>query len=458
MLLVGTENQGCNKNAFPYDLSVLGKLLGEDAAAPGSTQVSALVLTPWSMQPGTEDDPLQYSEAVVEPLTLEYEAPEHDTMLRNGEAARAGSAGTPSRPAHPEDAVSFRFDPKVWEQVHLKDESNLIFYEGGLDDENDGTAGGFDEIQEQFRESEEIQASGAHTQSNSAEHSCMSAPFYFLWGIMLRILQPYFEIDSSDVMLRLSRSFVPIRPLLAGEHHQMNMVLRLHKIWTRIRQFSQARSPETAETNATIDSDFSDDEWTYSRRADLYGPFWIATTLILLLSLSGTVSHLLHRASVHTVQTAKASTAVKPVWKTSEIIRLTVSAAIIYGYELLAATVLWALRLVYRSQGQVPPWTTMLCVVGYAQGPLVPASLLALFPYQFFQFVVMVVAFALSVGFLARNLLIEPLAGADTSLDAGEATITEPIWLLKQRALVPALVAGLLQIGFAIWCVLFIIL
>ncbi|KAF6004276.1 hypothetical protein F1559_004628 [Cyanidiococcus yangmingshanensis] len=381
-----------------------------------------------------------------DPLVLEYAAPRRENDHRDEPEGFTAVSGNQRFPAGTQ--TGFRFEPARWEPVELKEESNLVFYEG---EEYSAHSVDIDEIQEQPREPQRRAAAAAEHGPAPGETSWASAPVQFLWTFLLRVLGPYFEIDSDDVMLRLSRALIPLQPLLAEKMSTGAFTSRLRKLWGRLRAAPNSESAETDDTSAV-----QEDHKPYSNKADLYGPFWIATTLILLFSMSSSISSLIRRAWLGQSVVIQVQ---GPIWKRSDVIGVTISAAVIYGYEILAATLFWALRrFLFRSQGPAPVWATSACVFGYALSPLIPAAVLALFPHRLFQIVVLLVASGISSSFLMRNLLIEPLAGEATTGDATTSSTATVQWPWNRQVLIPALIMAVFQAGLAIWCIFFLAL
>jgi hypothetical protein len=390
--------------------------------------------------PGKEEDDSDL-------LVLEYAAPGEESEQENQPAVFPAAAGLRWPSADPQTGL--RPEPGRWEPRHLKEESNLVFYEGG---DHGASFAALDEIQEQPQSlPDRADTAAAASSRASRETSWANAPVQLVWAFLLRLLGPYFEIESDDIILRVTRAIVPLRPLLAGGVSTDSFGSRLRKVWGRLRPASRPDAADTDDLSAVRENVI-----VYSSKADLYGPFWIATTIILLLSMSSTVSRLIRQAWLgHTIDVQ----AVKPLWKRSDAIRMTISATVIYGYETLAATLFWALRrFLFRSGEQVPGWATTACVFGYAQSPFILAAMLALFPQRLFQTVVVAVASVFSVSFLMRNLLIEPLAGETVADDVSTPATVTVQWQWKQSALIPALVSVVFQIGFAIWFILFLVM
>ncbi|KAL9600044.1 MAG: hypothetical protein Q9219_003414 [cf. Caloplaca sp. 3 TL-2023] len=133
---------------------------------------------------------------------------------------------------------------------------------------------------------------------------------------------------------------------------------------------------------------------------DLYGPFWIATTVVFILFLTGTISQYL--ASQHD----------KAFVYNFRL--LSGAAGLVYGYTAFVPVALWAALKWFGSPGGatalggeresgisiVECWA----LYGYANVIWVPVALISWSPIAALNYVFVAVGFAVSVGFLTRNL------------------------------------------------------
>ncbi|KAL8712033.1 MAG: hypothetical protein Q9220_003729 [cf. Caloplaca sp. 1 TL-2023] len=144
---------------------------------------------------------------------------------------------------------------------------------------------------------------------------------------------------------------------------------------------------------------------------DLYGPFWIATTVVFILFLTGTISQYLathHDASKAFVYNFRL---------------LSGAAGLVYGYTAVVPVGLWGVLRWFsgnRSSSQglgggdvggggiglVEAWA----LYGYANVIWVPVALISWSPISVLNYVFVAVGFAISGVFLARNLW--PVVGA----------------------------------------------
>jgi len=132
---------------------------------------------------------------------------------------------------------------------------------------------------------------------------------------------------------------------------------------------------------------------TLDGNPDLYGPFWIATTVVFILFITGTISQYLAStgAAEHFAYNFKL---------------LSGAAGLIYGYTLVVPIVLWGLLRWYGSAGGGEGITLVECwaLYGYANIIWIPVAVISWSPITILNWVFVAVGTAVSVGFLARNL------------------------------------------------------
>ncbi|KAI2473103.1 Yip1-domain-containing protein [Annulohypoxylon bovei var. microspora] len=121
---------------------------------------------------------------------------------------------------------------------------------------------------------------------------------------------------------------------------------------------------------------------------DLYGPFWIATTVVLILFLGGTISQYL------------ASEGKGPFAYDFKL--LSGAAGLIYGYTLVLPVVLFGALRYFGSESAnlLECWA----LYGYANLIWIPVALISWSPVTILNWVFVGVGFGLSVAFLLRNL------------------------------------------------------
>ncbi|XP_031498350.1 uncharacterized protein LOC116262945 isoform X2 [Nymphaea colorata] len=155
--------------------------------------------------------------------------------------------------------------------------------------------------------------------------------------------KPYFDVDTSDVLERIRDSLFPFK------------------------------------------GDFSEKT---ANNPDLYGPFWICSTLIFVAAAIGTfVTYVAHKLD-------------KKEWN-YDIHLVTWSAGLFYGYVGVVPVGLY-LILKYFSvpSGLVQLW----CLYGYSLFVFIPASCLSIIPIEIFRWLIAGGAGFMSASFVALNL------------------------------------------------------
>ncbi|XP_076936038.1 uncharacterized protein LOC143602977 [Bidens hawaiensis] len=164
--------------------------------------------------------------------------------------------------------------------------------------------------------------------------------------------QPYFDVDTSDILERIKDSLFPFK----GDFNEKT-----------------AGSP------------------------DLYGPFWICTTLIFA------------SASIGTLVTYLADRFRHKEWD-YDIHLLTWSACVLYGYAIIVPVTLYVV-LKYFS---VPlGFVQLLCLYGYSLFVFIPAVCLSIIPVEILRWVVVGVAGFMSAMFVASNLRNHIVSGGE---------------------------------------------
>lgn len=154
---------------------------------------------------------------------------------------------------------------------------------------------------------------------------------------------PYFNVDTSDVLERIRDSLLPYK------------------------------------------GDFVE---KVGHNPDIYGPFWICTTLIFVAAALGNfASYLSHKLK-------------NEAWA-YDINKVTWSASIFYGYTLIVPVAFYFLLNYFKvTSGIVQLW----CLYGYSLFIFIPASFLSAVPIEIFRWVIVGLAGFVSATFLALNL------------------------------------------------------
>ncbi|XP_061586996.1 protein YIPF1 [Cololabis saira] len=127
------------------------------------------------------------------------------------------------------------------------------------------------------------------------------------------------------------------------------------------------------------------------KNPDLYGPFWICTTLVFAIAISGNISSYLS----------------SPKYKyTPEFRKVTIAATVIFSYAWLVPLALWGV-LLWRNNKIMNlvsySFMEIVCVYGYSLSVYIPAVVLWSLPYEWLRWSSIVVALCLSGSVLAMT-------------------------------------------------------
>ncbi len=126
-----------------------------------------------------------------------------------------------------------------------------------------------------------------------------------------------------------------------------------------------------------------------SSNPDLYGPFWIATTLIFSMAMTGNL------ASYYAFEPSAAT----PHW-TYNFNQLTVAGSVIYSYVSVLPLLCWALLRYYEATRRL---VDVLCIYGYTLSVFVPISVLCVLPSDLLRWALVLAGGAISAVFLLSN-------------------------------------------------------
>ncbi|GAB2277500.1 hypothetical protein Dimus_012207 [Dionaea muscipula] len=155
--------------------------------------------------------------------------------------------------------------------------------------------------------------------------------------------KPYFDVDTSDVLERIKESLFPFK----GSFTEM-----------------------------------------ISDNPDLYGPFWICTTLIFVAASIGTfVTYVAHKLQ-------------DKEWN-YDINLVTWSAGLFYGYVTVVPLGLYVILKYFSAPSGL---VQLFCLYGYSLFVFIPALCLSVVPMEIFRWAVAGVAGLMSATFVALNL------------------------------------------------------
>ncbi|XP_044499268.1 protein YIPF1 homolog [Mangifera indica] len=179
--------------------------------------------------------------------------------------------------------------------------------------------------------------SGAGSGSDESQPSGWLRPF------LIATYKPYFDIDTADVLDRIKDSLFPFRD-----------------------NFNEKTAANP----------------------DLYGPFWICTTLIFVAASIGTfVTYIAHKLK-------------NKEWE-YDINLVTWTAGLFYGFVTIVPLGLYVILKYFSAPSGLVP---LFCLYGYSLFVFIPALCLSIVPLEIFRWVVAGVAGFMSAAFVAINL------------------------------------------------------
>ncbi|KAH7543079.1 hypothetical protein FEM48_Zijuj02G0145200 [Ziziphus jujuba var. spinosa] len=189
----------------------------------------------------------------------------------------------------------------------------------------------------------DLEQVGRDTFSKSSSGTDESQQSGWFQSFTIAAYKPFFDVDTSDVIERIKDSLFPF----TGNFNEKT-----------------ANSP------------------------DLYGPFWICTTLIFVAASIGTfVTYIAHKLK-------------NKDWD-YDINLVTWSAGLFYGYVTIVPLGLYVILKYFSAPSGL---VQLLCLYGYSLFVFIPALCLSIIPYEIFRWVIAGVAGFMSATFVAINL------------------------------------------------------
>jgi hypothetical protein len=137
---------------------------------------------------------------------------------------------------------------------------------------------------------------------------------------------------------------------------------------------------------------FKDDMYRDEEQPDLYGPFWIVSTLAFLMAAMSNFSKFLH----HTRSDASE-------WN-GDVQKITSSASFLYGALFVVPTVTYAML---RSTGATRPILELISLYGYSLVAFVPTCIICVLPIEPLHWVALIISLLINAKFLHRNIIAQ---------------------------------------------------
>ena len=141
------------------------------------------------------------------------------------------------------------------------------------------------------------------------------------------------------------------------------------------------------------------------RGPDLYGPFWLTTTLVFFLAVTANMHGYLHRDDVAEFE--------------SDINHLVHAMPVLYAYTFGIPA---ALFVVLRCVAIPFPLMELVCLYGYSLVPYAPTLLLCLIPVNFLEWIFLLAATGMSCLLVLRNVST-PILSSDVGLSKAPALV-----------------------------------
>ena len=156
---------------------------------------------------------------------------------------------------------------------------------------------------------------------------------------VFNFIRPYFKITYNDIKTRIIKSFIPVK------------------------------------------NDFLD---IVSEKPDLYGPFWIYTTLIYVIAAGGALSYYFTNAVNNYFQ-----------------LFVPVAGSILYSFGFGFPFVLWLCLKIYKIEMK---YVSLICLYGYSLTCFVPVLILCASGFGWIQWILLTYGIANSSAFILINL------------------------------------------------------
>lgn len=213
-------------------------------------------------------------------------------------------------------------------------------------------------------------AAPAAAHDTAVEAAAAPEPTSKFWT--LAFYQQFFDINTRQVLLRLSNTLVPLNP----------PDFLMDRNW----HFNESMGAGAAEDAALEEAGV-----VLSRKADLYGPFWVCTTLWMTLAV---VSNVMSKIAY-----TKANNTTTP-WKYDFTVA-TVSYAVIYLYCFVFGAVVWG---VMQWKNLPATLTDTVCLYGYSMFIFELVAILCMIPSSVAQWIFVMIGGAWSTAYLLINM------------------------------------------------------
>lgn len=244
--------------------------------------------------------------------------------------------------------------------------------------------------------------------NNSSNQSSSSIlPKFLTCGILsINSLQPYFDIDTSDIVLRIKSS---IRYCNVPDGFRNEVLYSDNAAMLSARAASggsgsggggEGGSGENTVRDSTIGNTTPGGG---GKGPDLYGPTWITMTLVFFLAVTSNMSlyfHHTHKKSIMD-EVDEGGMAAEEEWD-YDINQLLHAIWILYSFSFILPMILY---LIFRLMNVISfSIVDLICLYGYSLVPYMPSTWICTFPVSWLQWLVLCVSTVISGLLVLRNV------------------------------------------------------
>jgi len=141
---------------------------------------------------------------------------------------------------------------------------------------------------------------------------------------------------------------------------------------------------------ALIPTCFTKPFYLVNEKPDLYGPFWICTTLVILLASASNFTEWIYFKP----------TEEHPVWR-ANFAQVIASICLLYSEITIVPLIVW---MAMKYSGKKKPFAEIISLYGYSLVTFIPNLIFCMITLESVQWISIILTYLLSVSFLLRNI------------------------------------------------------
>jgi len=227
----------------------------------------------------------------------------------------------------------------------------------------------------------------------------------------IQVLQPYFDIDTADVFVRMKGS---IQYVLVMDGFRNEVLYSDNAFRLAYRDTSGSGSSSEGEEGEGADGSSEDKAaptatlpalqpqpatTSSGKGPDLYGPIWLTMTLVFFVAVTSNISLYIHHTKKNkSIVIDEGGEAAEEEWD-YDINQLLHATWILYSFTVGIPTLLYfLLRLVGSgsSSSSSLGLVELICLYGYSLVPYLPVAWFCILPYSWVQWLFLTIATVLS--------------------------------------------------------------